>query len=380
MPDRHPHIQSQTARRTTLFLCGDVMLGRGIDQILRHPGDARLYEPVVTSAKTYVELAERVNGPIPRRADDSYVWGDVLDTLRRAAPDLRIINLETAITGSRQAAAKDIHYKMSPENVGCVTGAGIDCCVLANNHVLDWGTRGLVDTLDALRDAGICACGAGHDEAEARAPAMLEVPGKCRVLVFAFGSVTSGIPRSWAATGESAGVNLLPDLSERTVRRIAEGVREVRRPGDVVLVSIHWGGNWGYGIPPAHSGFAHRLVDRAGVDVVHGHSSHHPKAVEIYRDRLILYGCGDFLNDYEGIPGHDEFRGELAVMYLPTLDVDGGRLVDLRLIPFRINRFRLARAPLEDAAWLCDRLARESARFGVRIESGDDGALSATCA
>jgi poly-gamma-glutamate synthesis protein (capsule biosynthesis protein) len=73
---------------TTLFLCGDVMLGRGIDQILPHPGDPRLYESYVKSAATYVELAERRNGPIPKPVDFEYVWGDVLAELQRVRPVL----------------------------------------------------------------------------------------------------------------------------------------------------------------------------------------------------------------------------------------------------------------------------------------------------
>jgi poly-gamma-glutamate capsule biosynthesis protein CapA/YwtB (metallophosphatase superfamily) len=88
-------------------------------------------------------------------------------------------------------------------------------------------------------------------------------------------------------------VHLLPDFSESTVERVARMVLAIKRPGDVSVASVHWGGNWGFVIPPAHQRFAHALIDRAGIDVIHGHSSHHPRAVEVYRDRLILYGCGD---------------------------------------------------------------------------------------
>ena len=127
-------------------------------------------------------------------------------------------------------------------------------------------------------------------------------------------------------------MSLLPDLSARTVAQIADRVRAVKRPGDLALASIHWGGNWGYQIPAAEREFAHALIDRAGVDLIHGHSSHHPKAIEIYRDKLILYGCGDFLNDYEGIAGYEQYRGDLVLMYLPRLAAAAGRLVELRLI------------------------------------------------
>ena len=362
----------------TLFLCGDVMLGRGIDQILPHPGDPRLYEAEVRSAKTYVELAERLNGPIPMPVDPSYVWGGALKTLRRVGPDLRIINLETSITKSRDAVAKGINYKMNPKNIACLTAAGIDCCVLANNHVLDWSQAGLLETLDTLDQAGIRTAGAGRDVSQAEAPAVLEVPGKGRVLVFAFGSETSGISQRWVSGRDRPGVNLLEDLSDRTVAHIAEQMEATRRPGDVLVASIHWGGNWGYDIPRQQTRFAHGLIDQAGFDVVHGHSSHHPKGIEVYRGRAIIYGCGDFLNDYEGIAGYEEFRDDLVVMYLPSIARSTGQLVDFRLFPFQIRKFRLNRASERDAAWLRATLSRESTRFGVGVQLSEDDSLSVT--
>src|ERR1700736_4690263 len=81
-----------------LLLCGDVMTGRGIDQVLPHPGDPRLHEPYVTDARSYVELAGRVSGAISQPVDFDYIWGDTLAELNRAGVDLRIINLESSIT------------------------------------------------------------------------------------------------------------------------------------------------------------------------------------------------------------------------------------------------------------------------------------------
>jgi poly-gamma-glutamate synthesis protein (capsule biosynthesis protein) len=140
------------AQRITLFLCGDVMTGRGIDQVLPQPSKPQLFEPYMRSALGYVQLAEEENGPIPRPVDFSYIWGDALDTWERLRPDLRIVNLETAVTTSDEAqSGKSIHYRMHPANVPCLPAAGIDCCVLANNHVLDWGYAGLAETLDTLQ-------------------------------------------------------------------------------------------------------------------------------------------------------------------------------------------------------------------------------------
>src|SRR5512145_763756 len=295
------------------------MTGRGIDQVLAHPGDPRLYESYVKSAYDYVDLAERANGPIASPLAFGDIWGDALAELERRRPDARIVNLETAVTQSTEPEPKGINYKMSPANVGAITAAGIDCCVLANNHVLDWGPAGLIETLTTLERAGVRCAGAGRDQSSAAAPAILPVAGKGRVLVYAFASPTSGVPRRWAAGAHKAGVNLLPSLSKACTQAIADDIQAARRPGDIVVLSIHWGPNWGYDIPGEQVAFAHRLIDSGAVDVIHGHSSHHVKAIEVYRQKLILYGCGDFIDDYEGIGGHEEFRSDLALMFFPML-------------------------------------------------------------
>jgi poly-gamma-glutamate synthesis protein (capsule biosynthesis protein) len=359
------------AAERTLFLCGDVMTGRGIDQILAHPSSPGLYEPMVRSALEYVEMAEAVHGPIPRGAAPEYVWGDALDAIARARPDARIVNLETSITTSRQVEPKGINYRMHPANVAVLGAARIDCCALANNHVLDWGPAGLLETLDTLGASGIRCAGAGRTLADARAPALLPFADSGRVLVFAFASVDSGVGRSWAAGEARPGIHLLRDLSDAGVDDVAALVAAVKRAGDLAVASVHWGYNWGYDIPAEQTRFARALVDRARIDLVHGHSSHHPRAIEVYRERAILYGCGDFLNDYEGIGGREEYRGDLALAYFPTLDAASGRLVRLTLAPLEIRRFRLRHASADDRAWLRDTLDREARRFGHGVALRD---------
>jgi len=243
-----------SAESITLFLCGDVMTGRGIDQVLPHPNTPELYEDFIRDARAYVALAERVNGTIPRSADFAYIWGDALAELDRGAADLRIVNLETAVTSHAEPwPRKGIHYRMHPQNVACLTAAGIHCCVLANNHVLDWGRAGLAETLATLHGAGIATAGAGLDREQAEAPAVLTVAGKGRVLVYAFGHGSSGVAGDWDAGPDRAGVNRLEDLSERTAEHLAARIRVDRQAGDLVVASIHWGGNWGYGIDGAAS-------------------------------------------------------------------------------------------------------------------------------
>lgn len=361
-------------RRVTVFLAGDVMTGRGVDQIQRRPSAPGLHEPSVRDARTYVALAEARSGAIPRDVDPSYVWGDALEELERADPDARIVNLETSVTRSDEPwPGKGIHYRMHPDNVACLAAAGIDVCVLANNHVLDWGRPGLVETLDTLAGAGIATAGAGRTRDEARRPAAVPT-GAGRLLVLGLGSTTSGIPRSWAAADDRPGVDLLPDAWPAAAAGAAARIAAARRPGDLVVASIHWGSNWGYEVPGALVALAHALVD-AGADVVHGHSSHHVRPIEVYRNRLVLYGCGDLVDDYEGIAGYEAFRGDLAVLHLADLDAASGELVRLRMVPMQLRRLRLARPSREDVRWLAATIARCSAPFGSSVELERDGAL-----
>lgn len=361
-----------------LFLCGDVMTGRGIDQILAHPSDPAIHEDYVESALDYVQLAETACGPIPRGVAADYIWGDTLEALERFQPDLRIVNLETAVTTGEDWLPKGINYRMHPANVNCLTAAHIDCCCLANNHLLDWGTSGLLDTVAVLQEAKIQTAGAGRDRAAATAPAIFAVPGKARLVIHGVAMESSGVHPSQAAQPQKPGVGYLADLSGPSARQLVQRLESARQPGDIVLMSIHWGPNWGYRIPGAARDFAHALIDAGAVDVVHGHSSHHPKGIEVYRDRLILYGCGDFINDYEGIAGREAYRGQVGMMILPELDVPTGKLRRLQLVVTRIERFQVRRAPESDARWLCGILEREGERLGTGCRQSGNAWLEVT--
>jgi poly-gamma-glutamate capsule biosynthesis protein CapA/YwtB (metallophosphatase superfamily) len=191
MPENE-HLPGQHRKSVQLFLCGDVMCGRGIDQVLAYPCGPEIHENSMRSAEGYVLLAEQVSGPSRRRNESSYVWGTTLDQLVRMRPDARIINLETAVTRSKDRAHKGINYRMSPENADCLAAAKIDCCVLANNHVLDWGRSGLEETLATLQKLNIKVAGAGRNDREASAPAVLNL-ADARLLI---------VPRARAAPAQ----------------------------------------------------------------------------------------------------------------------------------------------------------------------------------
>jgi poly-gamma-glutamate synthesis protein (capsule biosynthesis protein) len=358
----------------TLLLAGDVMTGRGIDQVMPRPLPPQLHEHWVQDARRYVELAEAANGRISAPVSLDYVWGDALAEMDLHAPDVRIVNLETAVTRSDTPwPGKAIHYRMSPAHVGCLRAAGVDACALANNHVLDWSVEGLRETIATLRGAGIATAGAGSDAAEAQAPAALPVDRATRVLLFSAATRSSGVPATWQAREGNPGVAMLPRVDEDEARRLAERVRRMRRAGDVVVVSLHWGANWVDQVPAAHRAFAHRLIDLGAADVVHGHSSHHPLPIEVHAGKLVLHGCGDLINDYEGIEPQGRHRSDLGCLYFPTLDRTDGTLVGLRIAVMQLQRFRLARAePLAESE-LVGELQRECGPLGTGIEADGSG-------
>src|SRR5512146_2107463 len=351
------------------------MTGRGIDQVLPEPLPPRLHESYVHDARDYVRLAEKASGAIPAPVPLDYVWGDSLAVLERLAPDARIVNLETAVTRSADAApGKGIHYRMNPAHVGLLAAAQIDACTLANNHVLDWGAAGLDETLATLHAAQVLTAGAGADEAAACAPAVLPLGGGQRLLLFAWATPDSGVPLAWAAEGHAGGVAVLPRLDERATQVVARQVQAARRPGDLVVVSLHWGGNWVDLVPSEQRRFARRLVELGVADVVHGHSAHHPLPIEVHGGRPILYGCGDLINDYEGIGPRGRLRSDLGCLYALTLARGDHRLQRLAIVPFQLRRFRLGHPSPAAEQWL-ERLLDEGCRsLGTSLErAGLDG-------
>jgi len=220
-----------------LFLAGDVMTGRGVDQILPHPSEPRIFEDYVTDAREYVALAEARNGTIPAPVAPAYPWGDALDELDRAVPFARIVNLETSVTTSSAYLPKGINYRMHPGNVACLSAAKLDGVVIANNHVLDFGIEGLLETLDVLHHAGIRTAGAGRDRDEAERPMIFEGEGDGRLLVYAVGTESSGVPSLWGASESTPGVAFFDETSPEDLARLCRRIAEGKRPRDLVVVS-----------------------------------------------------------------------------------------------------------------------------------------------
>lgn len=292
----------------TIVLAGDVMLGRGVtDALLGRPAEQ--------------------------------AWSDVLPLLLGA--DLRIVNLECAITSHRDPwsrTEKVFHFRADPSMVSVLRAARIDACSLANNHILDFEEQGLLDTLRSLGGAGILSAGAGRNSDEAARPIVLTTGGTCplRVGLVAF---TDNEP-AFAATAERPGTNYVPvSLDDETLGRVDRAINAARLAGaDVVVFSNHWGPNMVQRPSRLFREFARKVVD-LGADIYHGHSAHVFQGVELYRGKAILYDTGDLLDDYMIDPYlHNDWS------FLFRISTDKCCLKRIELLPLKLSFARVGRA------------------------------------
>jgi poly-gamma-glutamate synthesis protein (capsule biosynthesis protein) len=312
-----------------IALLGDVMLGRLVNERLKTVGP-------------------------------DYPWGDTLPVLGGA--HLRIANLECVLAaGGAPQPGKVFHFRSDPKNVESLRRAGIDVVSLANNHVLDFGVdafREMPPTLDA---AGILHAGAGADRETARRPAVVRVAGTAVGLI----AFTDNQP-DWEAD-QDPGVHYVPVVEDdRRVAELLELVRRTKERVQLLVVSAHWGPNWGSEVPAEHRALAHALVG-AGADVVFGHSPHIFRGVELYRHRPIIYSAGDFVDDYAVDPVE---RNDHSFVFL--LETEGPVPRALRLHPTVIAEFQ-ARLAGRRARDIAERMQRLCKRLGTESSWNPDG-------
>lgn len=323
-------------RPIRLLLVGDVMLGRSVNASLR------MLPP-------------------------EHPWGDTLPILRRA--DLRLCNLECVISDCGRPwtqTSKAFHFRSDARNIEVLRCARIDGVSLANNHVLDFEADALLEMLDGLDASGVAHAGAGHDLAEAARPAPLRTSGP-RVGLLAFTDNEPG----WAAGERRPGTSFVPAGADGAgARRLLAQVADAAAAYDVLVVSAHWGPNWGEEPPRAHVALGHALVD-AGALVVFGHSPHVFRGIEPYHGGLILYSTGDFIDDY----AVDEVeRNDWSAIF--DVDLDDRAVRGVRMTPtvIRGNAAHRARGAERDA--IARKLSRLCAGRGTRTKwDAAEGAL-----
>ena len=305
---------------------------------------------------------ERIKDMRPEEA-----WGDVLPHLAQA--DLRIVNLECALTNHLQQwtrTEKMFHFRADPEAVRVLQAAHIDACALANNHTLDYEEQGLLDTLRVLDASGIRHAGAGANDKEAAAPAIIEVEGSssCRVALLSY---TDNEP-DFAATAKHPGTNYLEiSLQQEALTRIANGIAQARAQGaDLVVFSNHWGANFVERPSAEFRNFARRVIE-LGADIYHGHSAHICQGIEIYRGKPILYDTGNFIDDYAV---HPLLRNDRSCLF--KLMFEHGKLCRIELLPVSLSVAHVALARGKEFEAISARMEMLCAEFGTRLMRTDE--------
>jgi poly-gamma-glutamate synthesis protein (capsule biosynthesis protein) len=318
----------------TIAFIGDVMLGRGVDEL------------------------------IGRNAPESF-WGDVLPVLQAA--DAVVANLECAITARTEPwdrTHKVFHFRARPEAVAVLRAANVGCVCLANNHTLDFRETGLLETLSHLEAAGIRHAGAGGDLDAARAITVIDAGG-LRLGVAAF---TDNEP-PFAAGPQRPGTNYLEiDGSPEARGRIARALAAARGAGaDLTVLSMHWGPNMVVSPPPRFRDLARAAVE-SGADLIYGHSAHVFQGIEVYRQRPILYDTGDFLDDY-AIDA--TLRNDWSLLFL--LDVDGTRMRRVRLRPVRLTYAEVNFAAGDELKAIRRRMRTLCSEFDTSMDDNEEG-------
>lgn len=293
------------ARPLTIALTGDVMLGRHMDEVIAERGTA-------------------------------YPWGNLAPVLNEA--DLLLVNLECALTSRNEASynggPKRFSFRTEPaRGARALAEGGVDFASLANNHVGDFGSEGLIDTVTALDTARIAHAGAGINQAAARMPACLTAGG-LRVSVVS----VADYPAEWTATAESPGMNYLPVSTNASVMSIVkEALATAREESDLVIFSIHWGPNMRARPSRAFRSFAHRVIE-SGADLFWGHSAHVVHGIEVWKGKPILYDTGDFIDDYAVDPGLRNDRSALFLVRVSPPVIERIDVLPVEIADCQVNR------------------------------------------
>lgn len=239
--------------------------------------------------------------------------------------------------------------------------AGINVVSLANNHALDYGYDAMLDMLKILDDAGIHYAGVNFDEASR--PALFKI-GRIKIGFIAF---TDNEP-DWESTTEMPGVFYIPvNIHDNRAKRLFELVRQTKKEADFLIVSTHWGPNWGYRPPARPHPVWSPLID-AGADVVFGHSCHVFQGIELYEGRPIIYGAGDFIDDY----AVDEIeRNDQSFIF--TVETRDSQIYRLRLYPTVIRDFQARLATQGEAREISGKIQKLSAEFKTPARYDEKG-------
>lgn len=243
------------------------------------------------------------------------IWGDVIN--QTSVHHLNIVNLESPLTHAQTKIRKaGPHLSADPLCARGIRKGGFDVVTLANNHILDMGEPGLLDTIATCEEAGLKTVGAGRTLDDASRPLYIEV-NNVRIAVIAIAEHEFSI-----ATPYSAGAWPL-DLIDNYHQ-----IQDAKHKSDFVLLILH-GGNEYYPLPSPRLLKTCRFLADSGANAVICHHTHVPSGLEIYNGVPIVYGTGNLLFHYGKPTSPEWFNG-----YLVSLGIMHNAVSEIRLIPF----------------------------------------------
>ena len=287
------------------------------------------------------------------RPDPPTIFARVASVLRQG--DIVVGNLEglncdrgTPIDGKIEVGSR--HLRSAPDNMQALESAGFNAMVLANNHNMDFGPEGLLQTIELLDEMKIAHAGGGRNLAEAHRPTIIERHGT-KVAVLSYTSVyiagfsaeenraglaTIKVNTSYQAPENSQYqpgfpplISTIPDPMDED--RMVSDVRQAKQLADIVLVAFHWGVSWGYGKVVGYQKELGRAAIDAGADLILGAHPHALQGMEIYKGKLICYCLGNFVMD--GFTS-SHFASDTMIL---KCRVEGKQIRKYSFIPARIS-------------------------------------------
>ncbi len=230
---------------------------------------------------------------------------------------------------------KVFHFRSGLKNIQCLKNAKIDTLSCANNHILDYRHEAMVEMLQTFDQMQYPYVGIDMNFEQAAAMKIANV-NNLKIDII---SCTDNEP-GWEATDDKMGARYIKiDPADHRYQMLLQQIKQQRQLVDLMIVSIHWCGNWDLLPPDQHRQRGRQLID-AGADIIFGHCAHIIRGVEVYKSKPIIYSGGDFVDDYAIDP---EQRNDLGGIFEVNID-DCGQAQSLIFHPTVIKDFQVNHA------------------------------------
>jgi len=275
--------------------------------------------------------------------------GATFRSLRRlGGADVTVVNLECPVTMRGTRVPKPFNFRMNPRFLSVLTGGGIDIVSIANNHIYDFGPRGLLDTIAYLDSAGVRHAGAGRNFTEAHRPVIDTLKGREVAFLAYYGG------------GEAPGAGkTTPGVARRDLALVSADIRKLKETDNppYVVVILHWGTELATRPDRNQVAFAHALIN-AGADAVVGHHPHVLQGIERYHGGVIAYSLGNFV-----FGGNDRDSYSTGLLEIRL----GSAGTGYTFVPVRIDHWRARPAAGADSLNVMSTMRRLSSPFSRTI-------------